>query len=186
MNHDLYISLKRISYTFEHADLSVYGGIGGILSSTGTFDGAFQHINVSGTTDTPDFVSPQAVTPIASRPISTPTWMPRAATLPDCGAESGATTADPPAPSAPICGHRYDRSSANISTYRSVDGGKNFKAIKGAPGGDDYHTVWINPENPQIIGLAVDQGATISVNGGQTWSSWYNQPTAQLYHAIPK
>lgn len=73
---------------------------------------------------------------------------------------------------------------ANISTYRSTDGGKNFTAIKGAPGGDDYHTVWINPENPQIIALAVDQGATISVNGGRTWSSWYNQPTAQFYHVI--
>src|SRR6202022_4319089 len=73
---------------------------------------------------------------------------------------------------------------ANISTYRSSDGGRNFTAIKGAPGGDDYHTIWINPENPQIIALAVDQGATISVNGGQTWSSWYNQPPAQFYHVI--
>jgi photosystem II stability/assembly factor-like uncharacterized protein len=72
--------------------------------------------------------------------------------------------------------------SANTSTYRSSDGGKTFTAIKGAPGGDDYHTIWINPENPQIILLASDQGATISVNGGQTWSSWYNQPTAQFYH----
>ena len=73
---------------------------------------------------------------------------------------------------------------ANISTYRSTDGGNTFTAIKGAPGGDDYHTIWINPENPQIIALALDQGATISVNGGQTWSSWYNQPTAQFYHVI--
>jgi photosystem II stability/assembly factor-like uncharacterized protein len=73
---------------------------------------------------------------------------------------------------------------ANISTYRSDDGGHNFTAIKGAPGGDDYHTIWINPDNPQIIALAVDQGVTISVNGGQTWSSWYNQPTAQFYHVI--
>ncbi len=73
---------------------------------------------------------------------------------------------------------------ANTSTYRSTDAGKNFTAIKGAPGGDDYHTIWINPEVPDIIALAVDQGATISVNGGQTWSSWYNQPTAQFYHVI--
>ncbi|MDQ2817160.1 MAG: glycoside hydrolase [Candidatus Eremiobacteraeota bacterium] len=71
---------------------------------------------------------------------------------------------------------------ANTSTYRSDDGGHTFKAIKGAPGGDDYHTVWINPRNPSIIALASDQGATISVNGGATWSSWYNQPTAQFYH----
>jgi photosystem II stability/assembly factor-like uncharacterized protein len=73
---------------------------------------------------------------------------------------------------------------ANTSTYKSTDAGKNFTAIKGAPGGDDYHTIWINPDNPDIIAIAVDQGATISVNGGKTWSSWYNQPTAQFYHVI--
>jgi photosystem II stability/assembly factor-like uncharacterized protein len=73
---------------------------------------------------------------------------------------------------------------ANTSTYRSMDGGASFTAIKGAPGGDDYHTVWINPGDPSIIMLASDQGATISVNGGETWSSWYNQPTAQFYHVI--
>jgi photosystem II stability/assembly factor-like uncharacterized protein len=73
---------------------------------------------------------------------------------------------------------------ANTSTYKSTDGGKTFKAIKGAPGGDDYHTIWINPDNPQIILIASDQGATITVNGGATWSSWYNQPTAQFYHVI--
>ena len=71
---------------------------------------------------------------------------------------------------------------ANTSAYRSTDGGRTFTAFKGAPGGDDYHTVWINPDNPRIILLAGDQGATISVNNGQTWSSWYNQPTAQFYH----
>jgi photosystem II stability/assembly factor-like uncharacterized protein len=63
---------------------------------------------------------------------------------------------------------------ANTSTYRSMDGGATFTAIKGAPGGDDYHSVWINPDDPSIILLASDQGATISVNGGETWSSWYN------------
>jgi len=73
---------------------------------------------------------------------------------------------------------------ANISTYRSTDAGQTFTAIKGAPGGDDYHNIWINPSNPNIILLAVDQGATITVNGGRTWSSWYNQPTAQFYHVI--
>jgi photosystem II stability/assembly factor-like uncharacterized protein len=71
---------------------------------------------------------------------------------------------------------------ANTSTYRSTDGGKTFTPVKGAPGGDDYHTIFIHPENPDVILLAADQGATISVNGGATWSSWYNQPTAQLYH----
>ena len=73
---------------------------------------------------------------------------------------------------------------ANTSTYKSTDAGKTFTAIKGAPGGDDYHTIWIDPDNPDIMAFAVDQGATITVNGGKTWSSWYNQPTAQFYHVI--
>ncbi|HVD06433.1 MAG TPA: hypothetical protein VNB89_10460 [Gemmatimonadaceae bacterium] len=71
---------------------------------------------------------------------------------------------------------------ASIVTWKSVDGGKTWRALRGAPGGDDYHRLWINPENPDIILDASDQGAVITVNGGQTWSSWYNQPTAQLYH----
>jgi photosystem II stability/assembly factor-like uncharacterized protein len=71
---------------------------------------------------------------------------------------------------------------ANTSTYRSIDGGRSFTAIKGAPGGDDYHTIWINPANRDIMLIAADQGATITVNGGQTWSTWYNQPTAQMFH----
>src|SRR6266850_1593825 len=65
--------------------------------------------------------------------------------------------------------------------YRSNDGGHNFTAIKGAPGGDDYHTIWIDPTNSQRIMLGVDQGATISLNGGESWSTWYNQPTGQFY-----
>jgi len=84
-----------------------------------------------------------------------------------------------------VCADPKDRDvvyMANTSTYRSTDAGKTFTAIKGAPGGDDYHTIWINPENPDIIALGVDQGATISVNHGATWSSWYNQATAQFYH----
>jgi photosystem II stability/assembly factor-like uncharacterized protein len=70
----------------------------------------------------------------------------------------------------------------NTSTYRSSDGGHTFAAVKGAPGGDDYQRIWISPENPQIIALSSDQGAIISINGGATWSSWYNQPTAQFFH----
>ena len=70
----------------------------------------------------------------------------------------------------------------NTTTYRTTDGGKTFVAIKGAPGGDDYQNIWINPNDPSIIALASDQGATISVDDGATWSSWYNQPTAQMYH----
>jgi photosystem II stability/assembly factor-like uncharacterized protein len=70
----------------------------------------------------------------------------------------------------------------NIASYKSEDGGKNWTSIKGAPGGDDYHRIWINPLHPEIMLFAADQGAVITVNGGDTWSSWYNQPTAQLYH----
>ena len=73
---------------------------------------------------------------------------------------------------------------ANVASYKSTDGGKSFTGFKGAPGGDDYHRIWINPETPDIMLFATDQGATITVNGGETWSSWYNQPTAQLYHVI--
>ncbi len=71
---------------------------------------------------------------------------------------------------------------ANTTTWKSTDGGKSFVGFKGAPGGDDYQRIWISTENPQIIALSSDQGAVISVNGGVTWSSWYNQPTAQFYH----
>ena len=70
----------------------------------------------------------------------------------------------------------------NIASYRSDDGGYTWTSLKGAPGGDDYHRIWIHPEYPEIMLFAADQGATITVNGGETWSSWYNQPTAQLYH----
>lgn len=73
---------------------------------------------------------------------------------------------------------------ANIAAYRSEDGGRSWTAIRGAPGGDDYHTIWINPQNPDIWIYATDQGAIITVNGGDTYSSWYNQPTAQFYHVI--
>jgi photosystem II stability/assembly factor-like uncharacterized protein len=72
----------------------------------------------------------------------------------------------------------------NTTTYRSTNGGKAWTGIKGAPGGDDYHSIWIDPNNRNIILLGVDQGATLSVNYGRTWSTWYNQPTAQFYHVI--
>ncbi len=72
--------------------------------------------------------------------------------------------------------------STGIVTVRSIDGGKTWMSIRGAPGGDDYQNLWINPDDPKTILLVSDQGAIITVNGGETWSSWYNQPTAQLYH----
>jgi photosystem II stability/assembly factor-like uncharacterized protein len=68
-------------------------------------------------------------------------------------------------------------------TWKSTDGGKTWTGLRGAPGGDDYQRMWINPNHPEIILLVSDQGAVVSVNGGDTWSSWYNQPTAQMYHA---
>jgi photosystem II stability/assembly factor-like uncharacterized protein len=71
---------------------------------------------------------------------------------------------------------------ANTTTWKSTDAGKTFVGFKGAPGGDDYQRIWISSEYPQIIALSADQGTVISVNGGATWSSWYNQPTAQFYH----
>jgi photosystem II stability/assembly factor-like uncharacterized protein len=71
----------------------------------------------------------------------------------------------------------------SIETWKSEDGGETWTAIRGAPGGDDYQNIWINPNNPDIILLGSDQGAIVSVNGGESWGSWYNQPTAQMYHA---
>jgi len=72
--------------------------------------------------------------------------------------------------------------SASTVTMRSTDGGKTWSGFRGAPGGDDYQNLWINPNDSRIILLVSDQGALVTVNGGDTWSSWYNQPTAQLYH----
>jgi photosystem II stability/assembly factor-like uncharacterized protein len=72
--------------------------------------------------------------------------------------------------------------SASTVAYKSIDGGRSWIPFKGAPGGDDYQNGWINPEDPNIILLVSDQGAVVSLNGGESWSSWYNQPTAQLYH----
>jgi len=70
---------------------------------------------------------------------------------------------------------------ANTAAWKSTDAGKTFVGWKGAPGGDDYQRIWISTEDPRIIAISADQGAAISVNGGTTWSSWYNQPTAQFY-----
>ena len=68
------------------------------------------------------------------------------------------------------------------SIRRSTDGGRDFTFFKGAPGGDDYHFLWINPVHPSYMITASDQGAAVSVNGGESWSDWYNQPTGQFYH----
>ena len=71
---------------------------------------------------------------------------------------------------------------SDTSLYRSADAGKTWTAIKGAPGGDDYHQLWINPDDPKRMVLGSDQGAIVTEDGALTWSSWYNQPTAELYH----
>jgi photosystem II stability/assembly factor-like uncharacterized protein len=70
----------------------------------------------------------------------------------------------------------------NVALYRSTDGGKTITIVRGAPGGDDYHQIWIDPKNSASMVLGTDQGTTVSVDRGQTWTSWYNQPTAQIYH----
>ncbi|HEX3652238.1 MAG TPA: hypothetical protein VHU18_05370 [Rhizomicrobium sp.] len=68
------------------------------------------------------------------------------------------------------------------SIRRYTNAGARCEIIKGSPGGDDYHHVWINPLHPDHLITGSDQGAVVSVDGGATWSSWYNQPTGQFYH----
>ncbi|HXZ20535.1 MAG TPA: hypothetical protein VEG63_11335 [Candidatus Acidoferrales bacterium] len=72
----------------------------------------------------------------------------------------------------------------NTAAYKSTDGGATFNAWKGAPGGDDYHELWIDPDQPLRMIMSCDQGAIVTRNGGRTWSSWYNQPIGQFYHVI--
>ena len=111
----------------------------------------------------------------------------------DDGGESWRGTTDDPRPGLGIGGGdlpvvRFDPKnpqivySASVVCWKSTDGGKTWDGWRGAPGGDDYQNVWINPNNPDIILLGSDQGAIVTVNGGKSWSSWYNQSTAQLYH----
>ncbi|HUB20402.1 MAG TPA: hypothetical protein VL990_17305 [Acidobacteriaceae bacterium] len=70
----------------------------------------------------------------------------------------------------------------NTGTYLTTDAGKTFTPIKSAPGGDDYHQLWVNPRDGRRMVLSSDQGTVVSVDGGKTWSTWYNQPTAEIYH----
>ncbi len=111
----------------------------------------------------------------------------------DDGGETWHGTTDDPRPGLGIGGGdlpvvRFDPKnpqivySASVVCWKSTDGGKTWDGWRGAPGGDDYQNIWINPNNPEIILLGVDQGAIVTVNGGKSWSSWYNQSTAQLYH----
>ena len=111
----------------------------------------------------------------------------------DDGGESWVRTTNDPRPGRSIGGGdlpvvRFDPKnpavvySASVVCWKSADGGKTWDGWRGAPGGDDYQNVWINPDNPEVILLGSDQGAIVTVNGGQSWTSWYNQSTAQLYH----
>src|SRR6185503_6820744 len=75
----------------------------------------------------------------------------------------------------------------NVAVSRTMDGGKTWLALRGSPGGDDYHQAWISPDDPNTLIVASDQGAVITRNARDnpvnvTWSSWLNQPTAQIYH----
>ena len=86
----------------------------------------------------------------------------------------GQITVDPANPD-----RAYD---INTATYMTLDAGKTWVPVKGAPGGDDYHQLWINPKDGNRMVLSSDQGTVVSVDGARTWSTWYNQPTAQVYH----
>ncbi|MEO7063300.1 MAG: hypothetical protein ABI082_05935, partial [Dokdonella sp.] len=72
--------------------------------------------------------------------------------------------------------------SASTVLWRTEDGGTSWSAVRGSPGGDDYQKVWINPVNPNILLVVADQGAVVSGNRGASWSNWYNQLTAAMYH----
>jgi photosystem II stability/assembly factor-like uncharacterized protein len=111
----------------------------------------------------------------------------------DDGGETWCGTTDDPRPGLGIGGGdlpvvRFDPKnpqivySASVVCWKSTDGGKTWDGWHGAPGGDDYQNIWINANNPDIILLGSDQGAIVTVNGGKSWSSWFNQSTAQLYH----
>jgi photosystem II stability/assembly factor-like uncharacterized protein len=70
----------------------------------------------------------------------------------------------------------------STAMYRSTDGGLTFEPFKGAPGGEDYHKLWIDPTNGKRMLVGSDQGASVTVDNGKTWSLWYNQSISQVYH----
>ncbi len=72
--------------------------------------------------------------------------------------------------------------STTIVLWRTEDAGKTWSAVRGAPGGDDYQKTWINPLDPDILLVVSDQGAVVSANRGASWSNWYTQSTAAMYH----
>ena len=72
----------------------------------------------------------------------------------------------------------------NVALYRAEDRGKTISIVRGAPGGDDYHQLWIDPANSSRMVLGTDQGTSVSLDHGATWSSWFNQPIGQFYHVV--
>jgi photosystem II stability/assembly factor-like uncharacterized protein len=70
----------------------------------------------------------------------------------------------------------------STAMYQSRDGGETFEAYKGAPGGEDYHKLWVDPTSGKRMIVGTDQGASVTLDGGKTWSLWYTQPIAQVYH----
>ena len=86
------------------------------------------------------------------------------------------------------CGVFVDPQNDNVvytvstAMYRSTNGGVTFHAFKGAPGGEDYHSLWIDPRNAARMEVASDQGASVTLDGGRTWSLWYTEPISQIYH----
>ena len=72
--------------------------------------------------------------------------------------------------------------SASTVMWRTEDGGNSWTAVRGAPGGDDYQRVWVNPNDTNILLVVADQGGVVSGNRGLSWSNWYTQPTAAMYH----
>ncbi len=86
------------------------------------------------------------------------------------------------------CGVYVDSQNPDIlytvstAMYRSTDGGVTFHAFKGAPGGEDYHPIWIDPTNGRRMIVGADQGASVTLDNGNTWSLWYTQTISQIYH----
>ncbi len=128
-----------------------------------------------------------ATAPDARRPITAPVVAPPA------GSGSVTSVTADPRPLArigggdlpPIAVDPGDENvvySASVVMWRTEDGGATWSAVRGAPGGDDYQRVWIDPADPNFVAAVSDQGAVISGNRGASWSNWYNQPTAAVYH----
>ena len=86
------------------------------------------------------------------------------------------------------CGVFVDPRNPNVvytvstALYRSIDGGVTFHAFKGAPGGEDYHDLWIDPTNGKRMVVGSDQGVSVTLDNGRTWSLWYTEPISQIYH----